>query len=533
MADLQPYLQFRLHEHPGLSAYVDSYPAPRPGVTVPPITTPALGNGTQYTYNQNRTPDAYLKTTARPNIYTPLSDDLGLDANHFSATRRANDISTWSVTMEYDGNDPRANELWEAAKNPTAFATMHITDPRDDMDVVNDFMGMDLFGGNIYTSAATPTFGPGLTFPGVLDRGFSGPVLRVSPKRSRDKLEITVQGSCWGKALQQTVHTGVADLTVTQRTGAGLQDLLRSILTWNSEYQVDLFDATDLGTDDAAGSQAWRTAYDRDALTLQGLGRTRTQVAFWGIIFAFEGQIASFLRGNRGTTVFDVREGQHAALRSCQRLAERATGLLFETNLQCMPWYQPGQVERIWAPEDYTEASMDRDRPEASSWLTKHNDYRRDWLVYVIARDLIDQLGEIQVSNQSTAVRPLNFDAEPVVLTETGSDTVDRARTLAASDEAILESIQAQDAGLALYEANRFSAQVGAYWDYPMRFGIDIGMGTAIDLYLNDVIHSDDPMDIRQAAFVWANNTWSQSFGLGSKADVVPRKRADNVSVGR
>ena len=519
MGDIQPYLQFRLHEHPGLDAYVDSFPAPREGETRPTTGIPSRGNGTQYTYDPNRTPDAYLKSGTAP-AYTALTDDIALDANHFSATRRANDISTWSVTVEYDGDDPRANELWQAAKNPTAFATIHITDPRDDMDVVNAFMEMDLFGGDIYSSTSTePALVSGVAFPGPLDRAFSGPVVRVSPKRSRSKLELTIQGACWGKALQQTVHSSSAGLSVAQRTGVELPDLLRSILSWNSEYEIDLLDSTNLGTDSASGTNMWRTAYDQDALTTTGLGRTRTQTAFWGICFGFTADIDPFLAG-RANTVFAAEEGQHPVLRSCQRLAERGAGLLFDTNIQCMPWYIPGAVLRPWGPEDYVEASMNLDRPEATSWLTKHNDYRRDWLIYVIALDLINQYGEIQTSNQSTAVRPLAADADP------GSTTAE-------SDQIILESIQAQDAGLALYEANRFSAQVGGFWEYPLRFGMDIGMGTPVQLWLNDMIRSDVSMDIRQAAFVWANNTWSLSYGLGAKADIIPRKRADTVEVSR
>ena len=259
--------------------------------------------------------------------------------------------------------------------------------------------------------------------------------------------------------------------------------------------------------------------------------RTKTALGASGVIAAFHPLAVNRLALN-ASTVFAVGEGQHPVLRSHQRLAEAAAGLLFDTNMRAAVWFAPLPNVRVWGAEDYVEASMSIDRPEATSWLTKHNDYRRDWLVYVIATDLINIYGEIQTSNQSSAVRPLSFEDEPVVVVPTGSATVDRVRTQAASDQAILASIQAQDAGLALYEANRFSATVGGYWEYPLRFGLDVGMGTPINLFFNDRISSDENMPIRQAAFVFANNTWSQSFGLGSKADIIPKVRRDSVSVG-
>ena len=531
MAAQQPYLQFRLWENPQLSSYVDSFPALREGETRPTSGLPLAGNGTNYTYNENRTPDFYLKTTAPP-IYTPLTDDIGVEAKNFSATRRANDVNTWSVTLDFDARDRRAGELWEAAKNQSAFATMHITDPGDDMDVVDAYMSNDLFGGDIFTAGTLPAFADGISFPGVLDRGFSGPVLRVMPGRNRDRLEITIQGTCWGKIMQQTVHAASADLSVEDRTGAaGFQNLVRSIFSWNSEYAVDELDAADLGTDDAQGSHQWRTGLGEVGLPSGVAARTKTALGASGVIAAFH-PLAIDRLGLNASTVFAVLEGQHSTLRSQQRLAEAAAGLLFDTNMRAAVWYAPLPNIRVWAPEDYVEATMSLDRPEATSWLTKHNDYRRDWLVYVIATDLIDVYGEIQTSNQSSAVRPLSFADEPVRVVPTGSTVVDRALTLAASDQSVLASIQAQDAGLALYEANRFSAMVGSYWEYPMRFGVDVGMGTPISLFLNDDISSDDNMPIRQAAFVWANNTWSQSFGLGSKADVIPKLRRDSVSVG-
>ena len=156
MSELQPFLQFRLWENPQLSSYVDSFPAPREGETRPTTGLPAAGNGSSYTYNENRTPDFYLKD-ATPPIYTPLTDDIGVEAKHFSATRRANDINTWSVTLDFDEDDRRADALLEAAANQSAFATMHITDPRDDMDVVNAYMNNDLFGGDIFTAGEQPT----------------------------------------------------------------------------------------------------------------------------------------------------------------------------------------------------------------------------------------------------------------------------------------------------------------------------------------------------------------------------------------
>ena len=78
--------------------------------------------------------------------------------------------------------------------------------------------------------------------------------MRPMITRNRDRLEITIQGTCWGKIMQQTVHAASADLSVEDRTGAaGFQNLVRSILTWNSEYAVAELAADDFGTDDAAG----------------------------------------------------------------------------------------------------------------------------------------------------------------------------------------------------------------------------------------------------------------------------------------
>ena len=536
MAIAQPYLQFRLHNHPGLETdadppvpvYVDSYPRDGDDPDTPP-TLPTRGNGSTFTYNELRTPDWYLKSGGR--IYEPLSDDLGVSANHFSATKRANDISTWSASFVFQEGDSRADELWAAAKNLTAFATMHVTDPGDDMDIVGDFMSCDLFGGNILraggATATEPELGTSISAdPGPLDRGFSGPVLRRSVAKKRDQLEITIQGASWGKLLQQSVQSVSGGLSVSDRTGvAGLERLIRAILTQNAEYALPELNETDLGGDDSSGTQNWRTGLDQELLTTTGLGRVRNQIAYGGLIAVYDPSFIRIGTQNRNMTVFALEEGQHSALRAWQRLAESAGGALFDTDMQAMRWYWPRAVTRAWHPEDYVDATLNLDRPEATSWLTKHNDYRRDWLVYVIATDLVGRLGEIQVSNQSTAVRPLSYEAEPVQLPATGPDLTESARvnTLRASDEVILRAIQAQNAGLALYEFARFHASVGGYWDYPLRFGVDVGMGSPIDLHLSAGISSDEDMDIRQAAFVWANNEWSQSFGLGNKADISPK----------
>lgn len=529
MAATQPYLQFRVYEQPGLAAadgtavYQDSYPRASESAPDGAPAAPARGNGSRYTYNPNRTPDWYLKSGSPATIYDAVTDDIAVSANHFSATKRANDISTWSATFKYHEDDSRAGDLWEACQSDTSLAVMHVTDPEDDQDVVEAYMAADLFDGRIFSAFADePQLSTAIDFPGPIQRGFSGPVLRRSAKRSKDILEITVQGASVGKFLQQSVQSNTAGLSVAERTGlAGFQRLARSLLSENAEYDVPLLDAADLAAESTAqGTRNWKFPYNQAELTATGLGRTRTPIAYAGIVSAFSPQATGYFgRQGRNDQVFALEEGQHSIMRAYQRLAESAGGLLFDCDMAAVLWYSARSPVREWHPEDYVEAVLNNDRPEATAWLTKHNDWRRDWLVYVIASDLISRIGEIQVSNQSTAPRAL-------------SEAAEIGATFEETNEILLRAIQAQDAGLALYEAAKFSATVGGYWDYPFRFGKDIGMGTEIDLYLSDRIKSDENMDLRQAACVWANSNWSWSYGLGSRAILAPKQRADDVYIG-
>lgn len=534
MAAQQPTLQFRLFEHPGLSAYRDSYPRAAEDAPDGTPAAPALLNGSTYTYNPNRTPDAYLSASASASPYTQVAEISEL-VESWTATWRSNDICTWSATIPMRPNSGIAAEINNAAKDTNVFATMHVTDVGDSATIVDDLMRANFFGGNVFTNAATPTLAAGISSqPSLLDRFISGPVLRVRVRRNKMGLWLTIQGTCWGKFLQQTTHLGVEEFSETERTGAaGFQRLIRSSLSENAEYTIDELDIADLGTDESRGGQAWRTAVDQDGLAQAGLSRIRTPLAAGGIISFFTPEAVARITAERNTTVFSVGDGQHGVLRSQQRLAERGGGVIFGYSMPAGRWSAPSTDTVLWTPEMYIEADYAEDRPEGNAWVGRHFDYRRNWIIYTPATDLVENWGEIQVPTLSSAIRPANFAEEPRQVFQAGSTTeIDRAATERESDIFILESIKAQHAALALKEAQRFSATVDIPWDVGTRVGIDFSMGTRINVDLDDNISSSAPMETRQYAGAYSKTgAWNWSAALGPKAEIVPRVRVDELTI--
>lgn len=556
MAAPKPSLQFKLFSIPSNVTYRDSHWNGEDADIIAAFT--ALGasrTGARniYTYISGATMDYWLRAASGVDPYTLLAEID--DATTFSASLEMNEVSTWSVTKEFALGDPRSLALLQAASTPGAWSAWHISTEDDSPEEIANFLQGTVLNTPapsanplLFPTSATPTFADEAGTPAFLARGGGGPVQQISVEITERSESITIAGTSWAKLLQQTVHLNdVFDPpTAVQGGASGFQQLVSDVLLANSEYaltQLTEDEIAKLGTDEYLADVKFRTDLGSAGIEAATAFRTKTPVAIFTIISAVRASARTRLDAEFPDTPFIdskggiVKPGSHNLLRTFQRLAER-TGLFFLDNMPLVLWDAPPTTTIEWGPGDYFTASPRLYTPQATAWITSHVDQLRNWDVYTPDVDLIAAYGEIQASNLSTAVRALSAEAD--IFTEAdiaptdqlpGETAEEAARRF--SGQIIIQQIKAQNAGLAISEANNISVGVDLKWNEGTRYGIDWKLGDRVRVISASGMQFPDPdvdagLEIRKVTIALAQGgQWSFKAGLGPRSNVLPGFRIE------
>ena len=542
----RPQVQFRLYHIPDGVTYRDSYWNEQADTDAQTVTdaftaleASRTGARNLYTYLPDVTMDYWLRG-ASGDPYTLLATID--DATSFTANFIINDICTWSITKEFRVGDTAAAELFNAARTPGTWSAWHISTDDDPPRTIEKFLQGDLLqeptqiSPLLFRSSPTPIFSNEAGTPDFLARGGGGPVQRVSARITERGLQVTISGTCWAKTMQQTVHLNdVSPLPASTQSGfLGFRQLVSGILTANAEYEIPQLTDAEIALlgSDLLGDATFRSDLETAGIDAETAFRTKTPVAIFTIITAVRTSALNHLRANYNDTPFlsikggIVQPGSHSVLRSFQRLAER-TGLLFNTRMPVILWDAPSATTIEWGPGDYYDWAPDFFTPQATAWVTPHVDGLRNWDVYTPDVGLIADWGEIQASNLSTAARPLAEDADFFVAEDITpadllpNETADEAAKRL-SGEFIIQSVKAQNAALALTEANNFSLAVDLKWQEGTRFGLDWNLGSRVRVRDESGIvipdEGEDGLVARSARISMTKaGTWEQIAGVGPR----------------
>lgn len=484
----QPQVQVRILRLPEAATYSPRTEAGRgqPYNGLPPGS---------YTY-ENRGLDYFF-----PNRNLPYR--LGFasqDAYEFRLVLKLNDICGWSYSQEFAADDPRLNQLLTAARAPDSFIIWQITDETDDPDQIADYLG-----GNTEGVAYTPTtnqhtYPAALTGPNTFaQRGGGGLITDVTPKLTASgTIQVTLDGTCWAQTLAETRQTRLDGKQRETTQPQGIWSLFADALWTNAEYTTDTI-------------QSGETE-------LQHANQIITPIGKWLVQTTMTARAAIALQGD--TDTYYEAAGQHNVLDTFQRLAE-ASGLIFRTGQPVILLDTPGARTHTWRPQHVHTAEMSYHRPRATSIVTTHTDYARNWTIHSPIAPLEQQHGHIQRSQRSTAPRP---ESEAAAQTY-GLDGTD-------GDQEIWRIIAEQVASTAIREAAQYSAIAEMRWQPGTRYGLDWTIGDTARLNWTASVANDPQLNptttIRQATITHtADGTTTITAGLGATSDLVPLTTAE------
>lgn len=217
-----------------------------------------------------------------------------------------------------------------------------------------------------------------------------------------------------------------------------------------------------------------------------------------------------------------TNRGSHTILREVQRLAEQA-GLLFTAPVPIVLFFAPGDPlnpDRVWREEDYFSASVSSRRPSATGWITQHNDAWRDLTFYSPDIAAANEHGLILAHNTSIAPKPQSMDTDIV----TDTNFPDKQ----ASVNALFAILQAQNAAEAIRARETHQANVEVRWAAGTRYGIDFGLGDAIQLA--GTPSTPRGLIVREVAIALDDSgRWSFQVGLGARSELAPALRGEYV----
>lgn len=507
-----------------------------------------------YSYDRAQTLGHYFpNTTGSRHKWQFLGEPIGLVG--FTASWRANDMGTWSMTITASAVDEEIGYLMEAirptqSRRPRSFAVWQVASPNDglDTDLSDPFAsGMITAGtdGNPIDLADRLPDSPAWS-----KRGMSGPILRVMWSEPRGGLiQIVIQGSDWAWALQHTTQIrDYVDGTTGKRPALPAPNadppsqvefkvLVSKLLEVNAKYSVRALASAMLGGPELEGAQQFQISLDETAAAagIQSLDDERiiTPIGLYGIIAAFTKPAIDKLRANGAlVSLYSTPPGQYNLLQVFQRLVERC-GLIFYMIGPVVVFDAPGDEaapDLVWeSGRDIIKPSMDDHIPEATQIWTKHADYRRDWHVSSAITGLTRGFGYIQTSNVSVALKPADYSQE-----QANVPGLTQAQVLAASDTLTLEDIRAQNTALALALADNVSGTCQPLWGDKTQFGIHFWLGMAVEVRITQmrglwsVRDGATPTEdrrgliVRQVQITFTATAWGCTTALGAKADVVP-----------
>ena len=514
-----------------------------------------------YVYTETTTLDYFfpnLPSSSRKWEY--LGEPRGLTG--FTATWRLDEPGTWSMTISGDRNDPELAAMVAAlrpsqADRPRAFAVWQIDAETDDIDI-------DLskpFSANLITADT----GEYADVPAVLEdlsgrqswavRGMSGPILRVRwgfPQPGR--VRVVIQGTDWLWALQKTMQVNDYERPAIASSSGGVvasdantdfRKLVSGLLKANSLYELGAVVASAIG----GSGQQIITLRTSDQLTY---GQARyglttpvyPPVGLYGIVCAFTRRAINHLTANHALQgVYPTPPGQHSLLRVFQRLAER-TGLVFRAIGAVVVWDYPGDEENprvLWRDgRDCQNTDLDDHIPEATNILSKHGDYRRDWVVSLHAPQISRTYGFIQSSNVSAALKPQDLSGE-IAYGYWGASATE-AEIQTASDLFTLADIQAQNEALLLAMADNLSGTTQPLWGDNTQFAVSFDLSDSIaveaeyDAYSTRRAGITSSTDRRglicwQVQITFNARAWGCTTGLNARADVAPEMLPYSVDV--
>ena len=260
-----------------------------------------------------------------------------------------------------------------------------------------------------------------------------------------------------------------------------------------------------------------------------------TPVGVFCIVCVFTRRAINHLTANDALTgVYPTPEGQHSLLQVFQRLAER-TGLVFRAVGAVVVWDYPGSEETpdvVWEDgKDCQTTDLDDHIPDATNILSKHSDYRRDWLVFIHAPLITSVYGFIQSSNISTALKPQDLSGE--VAYGYWGDTATAEDIQTASDLFTLSDIQAQNEALLLALADNLSGTTQPLWGDKTQFAVSFDLASSVQVLADHDGYGTSRAGTtatteRKGLICWQvqitfnARAWGCTVSLGALADVAP-----------
>ena len=486
-------------------------------------------NGAATRYNGDKTLGYYLAESQ-----LELIDEITAPTAA-TAEWEAGDICSWTVSKIYPYDSEivawlLANVRPTLANRPRVFAAVKIVSA-DDADTSDNFD--DLLLGNVISNPSDVAAGDAAEalkpealgeMPAWTRRGMSGPVMDVNWGLVENGIELHLRGGSWLFYLQATAHhRDTTDLSIEPSDWA---TILSSTLTANASYTIAEFAENLLGTDDVEGTTSLQISLDQDNV---GSTEIVSGVGLHSLV------VASELTASVGDPTLFAKGG-HNLLQTIQRGVESQEAWLDgRTNLwRVRPFGGTETAPKlVWDAADMIRPRLSDTIPKAVGFLTRQNDYRRNWVIYAYIQELTEIYGHIQKANVSVAPKPQGFTAEP-----TWNAQSVRSAILQTSDRLILNHIRAQNKAEALAEADNLSGTCMLRWGDGTRFGIDFDIGDIVEVRLgsNDAFSSVRGMRrglvIRKVSIALdGNKRWGVSVGLGALADVAPAFNPDQVAM--
>lgn len=422
------------------------------------------------------------------------------EAYEFRLVLKLNDICGWSYSQEFAPDDPRLTELLEAARAPDAFMIWQLADETDDPATLTDYLGGSTAGvaydpaQDQHTYPAPPP-GPNQ----FAQRGGGGLITDATIKiTDSGTIQAQIDGTCWAQALAETRQTKLDGKQRADSQPHGIWSLFADALWRNAEYTTDTITSGET--------------------ELQANQRIITPIGKWLVQATLTQRAAAALTGD--TDVYYETAGQHNVLDTFQRLAE-TSGLIFRTGQPVILLDQPGAATHTWRPQHVHTAEQTYHRPRATSIVTTHTDYARNWTIHSPIEPLHTSYGHIQTSQRSIAPRP-----------ETAATAQAYGLEGADGDQEIWRLIAEQVAATAIREAAQYSAIAEMRWQPGSRYGLDWQLGDTAHLNYTASLPNDRTLNpattIRQATITHtADGTTTITAGLGATSDLVPLTNAE------
>ncbi len=389
----------------------------------------------------------------------------------FDAVLRLNDISSWSITHEFNETDGRYVDLVEASKKEGLVMIWEILYGANENREYQSTAGFR-------TSQTNPITNEDFTF-----KGASGLLTSASVAVSdRGKLVLTLEGESWGRALEETTH---AEGNIKE---TDIRQSIAKLLEANAEIELE-----------EQGKPTIKEA---------------TQAGKWLIKVTNLNPTDS---GDRDS--YEAETGQHNVLSIVQGFVENA-GFYFNDFYPTLRLFRPVKSNITLDTTNILSLNWRKNRPRANVFTINHADSVRNNIYIFSDRASVNRWGVINGNLPSTAPRV----EDPAL--DIGSQKVYEILTLQAGLELIKA---ANEVDVDLEVANVDGARFGIDWTLGSEIK-EINL-TSLNSQYNNLLSMNNSTIREVAIKIDDRNNYSFRAGIGTTNALIPsiRSRVDVV----